>query len=372
MRPSVSRNVLPLLAAATALLLFFSQPLTLPVHSAQVTLQWDPSPEPSLAGYKVYYGTSSRNYSVAIDVGKNSYGTIPFPDSGTVYYIAVTSYDLSGNESQFSEELSYAVAPRCDFSLSFTSQSFIASGGSGAVTVQTPPGCAWSAASPDPWLTITSGQSGSGSGRVWFSLSPNSSPAPRTASLNIGEASLLISQEGALPQGAFLLGINAGGSFYSNVGGIPYQADSYYRGGESRATDQTIRKTNDAPLYQTGRGGSFAYSIPVTNGTYQVTLKFAETTWTARGRRVFDVYVEGARVVRQLDLFAVAGRNTAHDLSFLVKVADGTLDLNFLPLIGDATVSAILVRSAPDSQKPQSQPLRLKKYSSGEARSTGK
>ena len=352
--------------------LLLSPPGIPPVHSAQVTLEWDPNPEADLAGYKVYYGTSSRNYSACIDVGKNNIGTIPLAEAGTVYFIAVTCYDPTGNESQFSEELSYSVGVKCDFSFSLTSPSFIALGGSGAVSVQTQPGCAWSAASQAPWLTITSGQSGSGSGGIQFSLSSNSAPDPRTGGLTVAGISLSISQEGALQPGAFLLGVNAGGSVYTNTGGIPFLADNYYRGGESRATDQTIRRTHDGPLYQTGRGGSFSYSIPLSNGTYEVSLKFVESTWTAKGRRVFDVFIEGARAVKQLDLFAVSGKNNAYDLSFLVKVTDGALDLDFLPLIGDATVSAILVRSAPDSNKPLSQPLNLKKYSSGETRSSGK
>ena len=353
-------------------LLLLSPPWISSLHSAQITLEWDPNPEANLAGYKVYYGTSSRNYTACIDVGKNNSGTIPLTQAGTVYFIAVTSYDPLGNESQFSEELSFPVGVKCDFSFSLTSPSFIASGGSGTVSVQTQPGCPWSAVSQASWLTITSGQSGSGSGGIQFFLPSNSSPDSRNGGLSIAGTSLSIYQEGALPPEAFLLGVNAGGPSYTNTAGIPFQADSYYRGGESRTTDQAIRKTNDGPLYQTGRGGSFSYSIPLSNGTYEVTLKFVESTWNSKRSRVFDVFIEGSRVVKQLDLFAVAGKNNAYDLSFLVKVTDGALDLNFLPLAGDATVSAILVRSAPDSNKPLSQPLRLKKYSSGETRSSGK
>ena len=32
--------------------------------AAQVTVGWDPNTEPDIAGYKVYYGTVSRNYSL--------------------------------------------------------------------------------------------------------------------------------------------------------------------------------------------------------------------------------------------------------------------------------------------------------------------
>jgi hypothetical protein len=60
--------------------------------------------------------------------------------------------------------------------------------------------------------------------------------------------SLSIYQEEALPRGALLLGVNAGEPSYTNTAGIPFQADSYYRRGESRTTNQAIPKTNDGPL----------------------------------------------------------------------------------------------------------------------------
>lgn len=70
-----------------------------------VTLSWDPNTEPDLAGYKVYYGTSSRNYTETIDVGNTTTYQITGLSEGT-YYFAVTAYDTSNNESDFSEEVS--------------------------------------------------------------------------------------------------------------------------------------------------------------------------------------------------------------------------------------------------------------------------
>ena len=37
-------------------------------HSDQVAFTWDPNPEPNLVGFRVYCGTSTRNYSFFIDV----------------------------------------------------------------------------------------------------------------------------------------------------------------------------------------------------------------------------------------------------------------------------------------------------------------
>ena len=71
-------------------------------------LAWDASPDPNVAGYKIYYGTSSRNYSNSMSVGMvTSYNVIGLTP-GT-YYFSVTACDASGNESGFSNEASKIV-----------------------------------------------------------------------------------------------------------------------------------------------------------------------------------------------------------------------------------------------------------------------
>jgi len=73
-----------------------------------IRISWDPNTDSDLAGYKVYYGKSSGNYENSIDVGNvtayNLSGLIP----GITYYITVTSYDTSGNESASLMEISGA------------------------------------------------------------------------------------------------------------------------------------------------------------------------------------------------------------------------------------------------------------------------
>lgn len=75
--------------------------------AVQVTLAWDPNSEPDLAGYKVYYGTSTRNYAVSYDAGKVTTYGISGLQEGVTLYFAATAYDRYGNESDFSEEVVY-------------------------------------------------------------------------------------------------------------------------------------------------------------------------------------------------------------------------------------------------------------------------
>jgi fibronectin type 3 domain-containing protein len=74
-------------------------------YGAAVTLAWDANTEADLAGYKIYYGTASRDYSDSIDVGNTTQYTLADLDDGVTYYLAATAYDAATNESAYSVEL---------------------------------------------------------------------------------------------------------------------------------------------------------------------------------------------------------------------------------------------------------------------------
>jgi hypothetical protein len=92
----------------TVVLVFFLLPIL--AYSADVTLAWDANNDPDLDGYKVYYGSSSGNYSNSIDVGNVLEHTISGLQEGVTYYFAAKAYDTNDNESGFSEEITYTIA----------------------------------------------------------------------------------------------------------------------------------------------------------------------------------------------------------------------------------------------------------------------
>ncbi len=73
--------------------------------AAQVTLAWDANTDPGVAGYKLYYGKTSRTYGTPVDVGKVTVFTLTGIEEGKNGYFAVTAYDANRNESAFSTEL---------------------------------------------------------------------------------------------------------------------------------------------------------------------------------------------------------------------------------------------------------------------------
>jgi hypothetical protein len=87
------------------------QCIFLPLNSlaSYLTLAWDSNAEPDLAGYSIYYGTASREYVDSIDVGNITTYRLDHLLDGLTYFIAVTAYDTSGNESDFSHEVSVPV-----------------------------------------------------------------------------------------------------------------------------------------------------------------------------------------------------------------------------------------------------------------------
>ena len=87
---------------------------TFPSYAADVTGSWDANTEADLAGYKIYYGTASGNYTVSLDVGTATSVTIDSLDFNTTYFFALTAYDNAGNESGFSDEVKVDIPPPPD------------------------------------------------------------------------------------------------------------------------------------------------------------------------------------------------------------------------------------------------------------------
>jgi hypothetical protein len=87
-------------------------------NAADLTLSWNPpttdangNPLTDLKGYTVYHGTGPGNYSKNIYVGNATTYTVTGLTDGFTYHFAVTASDKSGNESEYSNEVSKTVQP---------------------------------------------------------------------------------------------------------------------------------------------------------------------------------------------------------------------------------------------------------------------
>ncbi len=140
--------------------------------------------------------------------------------------------------------------------------------------------------------------------------------------------------------------IRAGGPAYTDSSGNVWGADSNYQGGTTYTTQQPISNTSDPALYQTERYGNPSYTWSVPNGSYTITLKFAELYWNAIGSRVFNVSVNGIQVLSNFDIFASAGgQYKAIDKSFPVTVSAGSINIAFSSVVDNAKIDAIQILS---------------------------
>ncbi len=103
----IARRRLTVLKTLIRLLLFLA--VSACAMAGDVNLQWDPNTEPDLAGYKVYFGTASRQYGPPIVIGLEASYTFQGLPAGA-YYFAVTAFNSAGLESSFSNEVSTVIA----------------------------------------------------------------------------------------------------------------------------------------------------------------------------------------------------------------------------------------------------------------------
>jgi hypothetical protein len=134
-----------------------------------------------------------------------------------------------------------------------------------------------------------------------------------------------------------------------------WEADAtnkYFVGGIGfNSCPRAIANTQEDPLYCTYRywtsvptlpATNYAFTIP--NGTYQLTMYFAETHFNATGSRVFDIRLENNLVRSNYDIFAVAGgKDIATNLTYTVAVTDGKLNIAFQNKVNNPLVNAIEV-----------------------------
>jgi len=74
------------------------------------TVQWAANSDSDIAGYKVYQGTRAGSYGPSLDVKNVTTYTVSNLQAGLTHFFAITAYDLSGNESYPSTEVSKYIA----------------------------------------------------------------------------------------------------------------------------------------------------------------------------------------------------------------------------------------------------------------------
>ena len=139
---------------------------------------------------------------------------------------------------------------------------------------------------------------------------------------------------------------NAGDVHYTQ-GGLLWIRDGFVvTGGAPEGRNDSVLNSSNPGLYQTRRSsdtGNIRFAIPLEDGEYRLRLHFAEFPPTLVGERLFHVDVEGQRRLDSFDLFETAGWFLAHVEELDLNVSDGVLNVDLIPVVGSATLSAIEV-----------------------------
>ena len=160
--------------------------------------------------------TASSNASwLTITSGSSGSG------NGDVQYSAsaATGPARSGTLTIAGRTFTFNQGDGCTFSLSATSANVDDAGGQGTFNVQAAGGCGWTASSAVPWITITSGASGTGNGTVRFTAAANGGP-PRSGAITAGGQTFTVQQGDGCSYSLSSSGQNvpaAGGSGSVNV-----------------------------------------------------------------------------------------------------------------------------------------------------------
>jgi hypothetical protein len=75
------------------------------MEGSTVSLAWNPSLDPSVAGYSLYYGSASHQYDWSLDAGADCAITVDDLVEGVTYFFAIGAYNRAGTECVDSEEL---------------------------------------------------------------------------------------------------------------------------------------------------------------------------------------------------------------------------------------------------------------------------
>ncbi|MFQ3590922.1 MAG: BACON domain-containing carbohydrate-binding protein, partial [Chloracidobacterium sp.] len=115
--------------------------------------------------------------------------------NGTVGYTvaANTSVPRTGTLTIAGQTFTINQAGGCTYAITPQGTTVTADGGSGTVAVTTNDGCPWTATSNVPWVTITSGASGSGNGTVNYTVAANTGAA-RSGALTIAGREFTVNQ----------------------------------------------------------------------------------------------------------------------------------------------------------------------------------
>jgi hypothetical protein len=152
-------------------------------------------------------------------------------------------------------------------------------GGTVSIWVTAGAGCAWSARTEAPWLTIESGTSGTGTGAIIVSVAANGEASDRDGTVTVADQSVKLVQQGRTPCSYAVAPAEVTVGAEGGTGSVTIAAPSHC--GWTASSDGWI-------------------TLGVTSGSGNATVSYTVSAWTGTTGRSGEIRVEGQRVtIRQ-------------------------------------------------------------------------
>jgi len=122
--------------------------------------------------------------------------------------------------------------------------------------------------------------------------------------------------------------------------------------GSNYTTMNDVTAPADSELYKIERYGQFiTYNFPAVKGnTYKLTIKMAEIYFTEAGKRFFDVFVDGVRVIENIDKYAVAKATyKACDSTITITAIDTVIRIEFISKLDNAAINGLVLSDELDN-----------------------
>ena len=180
---------------------------------ASFEVKWSGTDEGSgIRNYTIHVSDNGAAYQQWISNTVETHATFA-GTAGHTYAFYSVAQDNVGNTEEAPSKADATNTVTGSLTLSAESQTFPSTGGTDSFDVTTSTGCPWTAASNAAWITITSGSSGSGNGKVSYSVAASNGSA-RTGTISVAGRTFTVKQQSGLVRRKDLIGSWAGQGVY--------------------------------------------------------------------------------------------------------------------------------------------------------------
>ena len=132
----------------------------------------------------------------------------------------------------------------------------------------------------------------------------------------------------------------------------PKEESKVFGGNTAVFLNNPVAGTEDDIVFQHVRYNFKGYELAVPQGSYTVVLQFCEPAYKEAGKRVFDVELQGEKVISNLDVFAKVGQFQALEHTFdNIKVDEGKLRIGFAVVTEFPCAAGIVIKGANYTRK---------------------